>query len=253
MDAINQPPPVLEVSGLCKNFGQKRVLDQVGFSVGKGEILGILGPNGAGKSTLIGILSGLLEPDAGTVEIFGRGFRTHRTAILGRMNLASPYAALPRQLTVRQNLLIYGGLYGVRQPARRVSELLDKFGIADKADIRLSKLSSGQTARVGLCKALLNAPDLLLLDEPTVYMDQEIAARTRALILQERAARKMTILLTSHNLDEIEHLCDRILLLNHGRVAASGTKLEVTRAMLGGQRERPALSEVFSMMTRNGA
>lgn len=243
---------VLKIAGIGKSFGQKRVLDRVSFSVAKGEILGVLGPNGAGKSTLIGIIAGLLEPDEGQVDIFGRGFRQHRSAILARMNLASPYAALPGQLTVRQNLSVYAGLYGVKQPAKRIDELLHQFGVVALAHTRFSKLSSGQAVRVTLCKALLNQPELLLLDEPTVYLDQEIAARTRCLILQERAARGMTILLTSHNLDEIEHLCDRVLLLRSGRVAAVGTKHEVTREMLGRQREQPALSEVLASLARDG-
>jgi len=244
---------VLKATDLYKRFDDKLAVDNIGFSAAKGEILGIVGPNGAGKSTVIGMLSGLLEPDAGSIEIFGLNFARHRAGILQRMNIASPYASLPGQLTVRQNLSIYAGLYGVPHPARRIADLLELFGITALADARFSKLSSGQAIRVCLCKALLNQPELLLLDEPTVYLDAEIAARTRELILQQRALRSMTVLLTSHDLAEIEHLCDRIVLLNHGRMAACGSALEVTRAILGLDREHAALGEVFALVARTRA
>jgi ABC-2 type transport system ATP-binding protein len=253
MDQGDEAPAVLNVAGLAKSFAGRPVIADVSFRVAKGEILGILGANGAGKSTLIGMISGLLAPDAGAVEIFGRRFAGNRAACLARMNLASPYAALPGALTVRQNLSIYAALYGVRQPGRRIDELLEQFGVAAQAGTRCAKLSSGQAIRVGLCKALLNRPDLLLLDEPTVYLDPEIAARARRLILREREARGMTILLTSHNLDEIDHLCDRVLLLDGGRAAALGSKLDVTRALLGQQREQASLGEVFARLAREGA
>lgn len=242
---------MLKVAALGKSFGKLRALDNVGFSVGEGEILGVLGANGAGKSTLISILAGLLEPDTGDVEIFQRRFRGHRASILAQMNIASPYASLPGQLTVRENLSIYAGLYGVRRPRPRIEELLRLFGISAQADTRFARLSSGQAVRANLCKALLNAPRLLLLDEPTVYLDPEIAIQARTQILRERDARGMAILLTSHNLLEIEHLCDRVLLLKNGSIAAYGTTLEVTRHFLGGQRKQAALDEVFAHLVRS--
>ena len=251
MEEVAAADTVLRVAALTKRFGAKVAVDEVSFTAARGEILGILGPNGAGKSTVIGMLCGLLEPDAGSLEIFGRGFAKHRAASLARMNIASPYASLPGQLSPRQNLAIYADLYGVPHPSQRIAELLELFGVGGQtADTRVSKLSSGQVIRVSLCKALLNRPELLLLDEPTVYLDNEIATHTRNVILREREARGMTILLTSHNLAEIQHLCDRIVLLSRGRVVACGTALEVTRAVLGLERESAALAEVFSRAAR---
>lgn len=251
MEGAPPADAVLRVAALAKRFGGKVAVEDVSFTASRGEILGILGPNGAGKSTIIGMLSGLLEPDAGSLEIFGRRFAGHRAATLARMNIASPYASLPGQLSARQNLAIYADLYGVPRPGQRIAELLELFGVAGPAaDMRVSKLSSGQVIRVSLCKALLNRPELLLLDEPTVYLDNEIATQTRNVILRERQTRGMTILLTSHNLAEIQHLCDRIMLLSRGRVVACGTALEVTRAVLGLERESAALAEVFSRAAR---
>jgi ABC-2 type transport system ATP-binding protein len=151
---------------------------------------------------------------------------------------------------VRQNLSIYADLYNVPRPRERIAHLLDLFGMVPHAEMRFQKLSSGQAVRACLCKALLNAPELLLLDEPTAYLDTEIAGRTRALLAEERASRGMTILLTSHNLAEIEELCDRVLLLTDGRLVAKGTALEVTRAILGRHRAQVALGEVFASMAK---
>lgn len=250
---IGASETILRVSSLSKRFGEMLAIDNINFTVPRGEILGILGPNGAGKSTLIAMLTGLLEPDGGTIKIFGENLDGRRESILARMNVVSPYASLPGQLTVWQNLSVYADIYGVERANRRIAELLDLFGISSLASKRFSKLSSGQTIRVELCKALLNRPDLLLLDEPTVYLDNEIAARARGLILQERMQRGMTVIVTSHNIAEIEHLCDRVLLLNRGRIAACGTTLAVTRAILGAERERSALDEVFAHLSRGPA
>jgi ABC-2 type transport system ATP-binding protein len=242
---------VVRAAALTKRFGAKLALDDVGVSAARGEILGILGPNGAGKSTLIAILCGLLEADAGSVDIFGQSLARNRAEILSRMNIASPYASLPGQLTVRQNLSIYADLYGVVWPRRRVAQLLEQFGMTAQADTRFSKLSSGQVIRACLCKALLNEPELLLLDEPTAYLDMEIAGRTREILLQERSARGMTIFLTSHNLAEVEQMCDRIVVLRNGRVAAQGTALDVTRAILGARQQSAALAQALSSVARS--
>jgi ABC-2 type transport system ATP-binding protein len=241
---------VVVVSSLTKWFGNRLAVDHVSFTVRQGEILGLLGPNGAGKSTVVNILTGLIEPDRGEIEIFGYRLSRDRAKVLGRMNIASPYASLPGQLTVRENLSVYAGLYGVPDAAHRIAELLELLGVGDEATTRLSKLSSGQVTRVGLCKALLNRPDLLLLDEPTVYLDTEIAARARSLILRERTERGMTIVLTSHDFTEIERMCDRVVFMDRGRIAAVGTPIEVTRAILGHGRERPALEEAFLRVAR---
>jgi ABC-2 type transport system ATP-binding protein len=238
--------PVVRADALSKRFGHKLALDRVSFTATRAEIVGILGPNGAGKSTLIAILSGLLEPDQGQVQILSKRMAQDRALILARMNLCSPYASLPGQLTVQQNLSFYGEVYGLQQPARRIAHLLETFGMVDYANTRFGKLSSGQAVRICLCKALLNKPELLLLDEPTAYLDSDVAGRVRSLLLKERDSSGMTILLTSHNLAEVEQLCDRIVLLAQGRVAAQGSALEVTRMILGEQRRHVALAEAFS-------
>lgn len=235
----------LSVAQLTKRFGTRLAVDRLSFSVNAGEIFGVIGPNGAGKSTLMHMIAHLIVPDAGDITIFGLAMARHRRQIAPRINLASPYAALPGRLTVRENLSVYAGLYGLRNPAARIAALLEQTGLAALRDILVSRLSSGQAARAGLCKALLNDPELLLLDEPTAYLDPDIAIRIRALLAQHRAARGMTILLTSHDLPEIETMCDRIMFLRHGRLLALGTQAEVTRAVLHHQPAGGTLQDAF--------
>lgn len=252
-DSASDGASVLEVAALTKRFSGRVAVDDVSFAVRPGEIIGVLGPNGAGKSTLLHMLLGLIEPDAGEIRIFGRPLSGDRSATLSRINFASPYAALPVWLTVRENLAVYARIYGLRRPSELIEQLLEMFGVADLRDVLLSRLSSGQATRVRLCKALLNDPDLLLLDEPTAYLDPEISGRVIELLLQRRAQLGTTILYTSHNLTEVESLCDRILLLAQGRVAALGTPIEVTRTVLRESRPVPALVEAFRRVAKGAA
>jgi ABC-2 type transport system ATP-binding protein len=237
--------PTIVVEHLGKTFGALRAVDDVSFEVGAGEIVGLVGPNGAGKSTLVHMILGLIAPTTGAVRLFGTHVEDDRERTLQRVNFTSPYASFPKRLTVEENLDVYARIYNVRDRARRISELLDYFGIAGLRGVQVSRLSSGETTRVGLCKALLNAPELLLLDEPTAFLDPQAALQVRELLLAEQRRRGTTILYTSHNMREVQRLCDRIVFINRGRIVASGTPLEVTRTILGAARDAPALEEAF--------
>lgn len=220
---------ILKVSAVSKSFGGYRALDNVSFEVEKGEILGILGPNGAGKTTLIHIMLGLIIPDAGTVEAFGAEISKDRARILSRMNFASNYVSLPYTLTPRENLMVYALMYGVKRPSERCREILGLFGLQDLKDRVTRELSSGQMMRLSLAKAMINEPDILLLDEPTAGLDPEIAKKTRELLKDLSALRGLTVLYTSHNLFEMQEVARRVIFLNKGSIAAQGPSEELFR------------------------
>ncbi len=213
---------ILEVRDLEKSFGRVRALDQVSFSLAPGEILGIVGPNGAGKTTLINCLLGLVLPSRGRIFYFGLELFANRSLILEKVNFASSYVALPLSLTLEENLLVYAHLYGVQHPKGKVLELLELFGLAEIRHKRTRSLSSGQMMRLCLAKALLNEPQVLLLDEPTAGLDPEMAQKTRELISAYARRQKTAVIFTSHNLYEVERLCDRILILFKGRIQGLG-------------------------------
>jgi ABC-2 type transport system ATP-binding protein len=233
-----------EMKHLTKRFGRVVAVSDVSLDVRTGEILGVVGPNGAGKSTVLHMLLGLITPDCGTIRIFGRSLEHDRQAILSRMNIASPYAALPPRLTVQENLSIYAMMYGIDRPRRKIAALLETMDIESLRHSAISRLSSGQIVRVNLCKALLNDPELLLLDEPTAYLDTEIADRIRQIVIGRRNS-GAAVVYTSHNMAEIETMCDRVVLLRAGQVAAIGTPIEVTNSVLGGQRQVASLAEAM--------
>ncbi len=236
---------LIEVEHLTKRFGDFTAVNDVSFSVQRGEIVGLLGPNGAGKTTTIHMLLGLITPSGGGIQIFGKRLDQARGEILEAVNFTSPYVAFPFRLTVMENLLVFARLYNLAAPARRISELLDQFGIEHLKDRPIARLSSGENTRVGLCKALMNDPKLLLLDEPTAYLDPEIAWLVKQALLGAQRERGTTILYTSHNMAEVEKMCSRIIFLHHGRVVATGSPIEITRAILEEERQEPALEEVF--------
>ena len=248
----DSPAPVARLTDLRKQFGSFTAVDGISFSIAPGEIVGLLGPNGAGKTTTIHMMLGLIAPTAGAIEIFGLDLQRHRTAILSRLNFASPHACMDWRLTVRENLRVFAGLYGLTRPRQRIDELIDLFEMRDVADRQTRELSLGQTTRLGLCRAFLNRPELMLLDEPTSSLDPDIADKTRQLLQQLRRELGLSILYTSHNMAEVEELCDRVLFLHHGRIITAGTPLEVSRQVLRGNVERAALSEVFLRITRDG-
>jgi ABC-2 type transport system ATP-binding protein len=244
------PAMLVQVENLTKRFGDFIAVDRVSFGIERGEIVGMLGPNGAGKTTTIHMILGLITPSAGSIRIFGRSMATHRDEILARMNFTSPYVAFPFRMTVRENLDVFARLYGVRNPKRRIEEMLERFDVARLRDKPIARLSSGENTRVGLAKAMLNEPELLLLDEPTAYLDPEIASQVKEILLEAQRERGMTILYTSHNMAEVEQLCRRIVFLNRGRVIACGSPIEVTHAILKEERDEPALEEVFVRVAR---
>ncbi len=241
---------LVQVENLTKRFGDFIAVDRVSLGIERGEIVGMLGPNGAGKTTTIHMILGLITPSAGSIRIFGRSMATHRDEILARMNFTSPYVAFPFRMTVRENLDVFARLYGVRNPKRRIEEMLERFDVARLRDKPIARLSSGENTRVGLAKAMLNEPELLLLDEPTAYLDPEIASQVKEILLEAQRERGMTILYTSHNMAEVEQLCRRIVFLNRGRVIACGSPIEVTHAILKEERDEPALEEVFVRVAR---
>ena len=233
------------VEGLTKTYGKFTAVNDVSFVVHAGEIVGLVGPNGAGKTTIIHIMLGLISPNAGSVRLFGKSLDEDREQILQRLNFTSPYMAFPVRLTVLENLTVFAGIYNIRNSAPKVNELLERFGIGHLKKKPISRLSSGETTRVGLCKAFLNDPELLLLDEPTAYLDPSAAVQVREVLLDLQKSRGTTILYTSHNMHEVERMCDRILFLSNGSIIATGTPIEVTRTILNEDRSAPALEEVF--------
>ena len=236
---------LIEVDHLTKIFGKFVAVDDVSFEVRPGEIVGLLGPNGAGKTTTIHMILGLISATSGEVRIFGKRFEQHRQEILEQMNFTSPYVAFPIRLTVFENLLVFARMYNLRDPRAKIAELTKLFGIEDMVNKPVSRLSSGETTRVGLCKAFMNDPKLLLLDEPTAYLDPEIAAQVKQILLDMQRERGTTILYTSHNMAEVEKMCSRIVFLSRGRVIATGSPIEVTQTILKEDRDEPALEEVF--------
>jgi len=235
----------LRVRGLVKTFGAVRAVDGLHLDLGLGRTLGLLGGNGAGKTTTIGMIMGLIRPDAGTVVILGCDPEKDRSALLAEMNFESPYVDMPHRLTVRQNLTVFAKLYGVADAKSRIAELACDFALEPFLDRRAGALSAGQKTRVALAKALLNRPRLLLLDEPTASLDPDTADWVRSRLEAYRDETGAALLLASHNMAEVERLCDDVVILASGRVAASGTPADL-KARFG----RATLEEVFLDVAR---
>ncbi len=210
--------PVIEVENLTKVYKQVTAVDGISFSITQGSITGLLGGNGAGKTTTLGMLLGLILPSAGVIRLFGHDGSRDRHRVLHRMNFQSPYVALPLRLTVRQNLRVFGNLYGVPAVARRIDELADELELGDFLDREAGKISAGQKTRVALAKALINWPELLLLDEPTASLDPDTGDWIRTKLEAYRRRRGATLLLASHNMPEVERLCDDVIMLKQGRI-----------------------------------
>ncbi len=239
--------PAIAVEQLTKAFGRLVVVDDISFSVAPGEIVGFLGPNGAGKTTTLAMLLGLLRPTRGRVRVLGLPMPQARQRVLARVNFTSPYVSLPGNLSVRENLTVFARLYGVRNARSRMEGLLARFGLAGMEGRTTGRLSSGESTRLGLVKALLNDPQVLFLDEPTASLDPDGAERVREILRQIRAERGMTIFYTSHNMQEVERLSDRILFLHRGRVIAEGPPRDVLRRF-----ERDTLERMFLDLAREG-
>ncbi len=237
--------PVLAVQGLRKAYGATLAVDGVSFQVAPGEIVGLLGPNGAGKTTTINMVLGVLAPTAGTIRIDGLDLARHRCEALQRTNFAAVYAPLPGNLTVSQNLRVFGLLYGVRDLGARVEALLAEFDLVPFRDTKAGVLSSGEQSRVSLAKAMLNRPRLLLLDEPTASLDPAVARDLRARIRGVALREGQGVLWTSHNMREVEEVCDRVLFLSHGRILLEGDPRKLPRA-----HGRATLEDLFIAVAR---
>ncbi len=218
---------VAEVKHLVKKFNGVTAVDDISFRIYEGQITGLLGPNGAGKTTTIQMMLDLVTPTSGTIEIFGKSIRTHREEILGKVNFSSPYVALPNNLKVWENLATFARLYGVKNIKGKIEELADFFEIRDLLPKMTATLSTGQLTRLNLTKALLNDPILLLLDEPTASLDPDIADRTRTMLKRIQKERGVSIVYTSHNMAEIEELCERVIFINKGKITDDGTPAEL--------------------------
>ncbi|MCG8361674.1 MAG: ABC transporter ATP-binding protein [Kiloniellales bacterium] len=237
--------PAIEVEALAKSFDGVPAVRGVGFAVARGETVALLGANGAGKTTTISMLLGLLLPSAGQARVLGADMARERHRVLGRINLSSPYVDLPRRLTVEQNLLFFANLYGVPRPRDRVAALAGELELTALLKRRMGSLSAGQKTRVSLAKALVNEPEVLLLDEPTASLDPDSGDWVRSFLEAYRARSGAAILLASHNMAEVERLCDRVLMMRQGRIVDQGTP-----AALLSRYGRHSLEEVFLDIAR---
>lgn len=221
---------VLEVRNLTKRYKGLTAVDRISFEAQEGQVVGFLGPNGAGKSTTIHMLLNLLDPTEGSIEIFGKDLKTHREEILQQVNFATSYSMLPHNLTPHENLKVFALLYGVKNWKAKVELLLEDFSLAEFRKKRTGGLSSGEQMRLVLAKAFLNEPKLLLLDEPTASLDPAVARELRQKIYYKMRERAGTILWTSHNMREIETMCDRVIFLARGRIVADDTPANLKRS-----------------------
>ena len=211
------------VENLSKNYQSKEAVKNINFTIDENEILGLLGPNGCGKTTTIAMMLGLLKPTNGRVRIHGQDIEKNRTALLHKMNFISPYIELPKKLTVKENLIVYANLYSVKKINHRIEYLSEALRLNEFIDKQTGELSSGQKNRVSLAKALINDPSVLLLDEPTASLDPETGDFVRKFIENISKEKKMSILLASHNMDEVKRLCKNVLMMNNGVIIDKGT------------------------------
>jgi len=239
------PVPRIRVQGLTKEFKDVLAVDNISFEVGAGSFTALLGGNGAGKTTTIAMLLGLVRPTAGSIEILGFDLAKLPSAALAQMNFQSPYADLPRRLTVRQNLNVYGMLYGVRDLRARIEDLSEALDLKSLLSRPLGELSAGQRTRAGLAKAFINRPRVILLDEPTASLDPDTADWVRTYLARYARDENATFLIASHNMPEVERLCDQVLMMRAGRIVDVGSP-----AGLLAKYSRTTLEEVFLDVAR---
>ena len=237
---------LVEVKNLKKNYGSIEAVKDISFNIKKNEIIGLLGPNGSGKTTTIGMMLGLLKPSNGEILIDGKKIEENRIEILQKINFISPYIELPKKLTVKQNLIVYGKLYNVIDLKNRIEYLVEKLRLSDLLNKLTGELSSGQKNRVSLAKALINNPTVLLLDEPTASLDPEIGDYVRTFLEKYKKEKKISILLASHNMNEVTRLCRSILMMKDGVVIDRGSPKELIK-----KHGRKNLEEVFLKLSRN--
>jgi len=237
---------LVEVKNLKKNYGSIEAVKDISFNIKENEIIGLLGPNGSGKTTTIGMMLGLLKPSNGEILIDGKKIEENRIEILQKINFISPYIELPKKLTVKQNLIVYGKLYNVVDLKNRIEYLVEKLRLSDLLNKLTGELSSGQKNRVSLAKALINNPTVLLLDEPTASLDPEIGDYVRTFLEKYRKEKKISILLASHNMNEVTRLCRSILMMKDGIMIDKGSPEELIK-----KHGRKNLEEVFLKLSRN--
>ena len=235
----------LEVIGLSKAYNKKEAVKDVSFKVNQNEIIGILGPNGCGKTTTIGMILGLLKPSKGKVLINGVEIENQRVDLLNQLNFISPYIELPKKLTVRQNLEVYGRLYDVNKLKVKINYLSERLRLYEFIDKLTGELSSGQKNRVSLAKSIINNPKVLLLDEPTASLDPETGDFVRSFLEEHQKENKTSILLASHNMAEVERLCSSVLMMNKGSIIDKGRPEELIK-----KHGRRNMEEVFLKLTR---
>jgi len=237
----------IEIKNLNKNYNNILAVKNINFKINKGSIVGLLGPNGCGKTTTIGMMLGLIKPTSGTVFINGQNIESekNRTKILEKMNFISPYVELPKKLTVEENLKVYGRLYGVKNLKDKISELMEKLNLIDFKSRKPGELSSGQKNRVSLAKALINDPEILLLDEPTASLDPDVGDYIRGFIEDYASNKGATILLASHNMNEVERLCYEVLMMKNGEIIDKGKCSDLIN-----KHGRKNLEEVFLKLVR---
>ena len=237
---------LVEVKNLKKNYGSNNAVKDISFSIKENEVLGLLGPNGCGKTTTIGMMLGLLKPTYGEIFIDGKKTEESRIEILQKINFISPYVELPKKLTVEQNLIVYGKLYNVAKLKNRIEYLVEKLRLSDLLNRLTGELSSGQKNRVSLAKALINDPIVLLLDEPTASLDPEIGDYVRTFLEDYKKEKNISILLASHNMNEVTRLCGSILMMKDGVIIDKGSPEELIK-----KHGRQNLEEVFLKLSRS--
>ena len=236
----------IEVINLSKFYKSKKAVSNINFKINENEIIGLLGPNGCGKTTTIGMILGLLKPSSGAVLINGMNIEEHKISILHKMNFISPYIELPKKLKVKQNLIVYGKLYGVKNLKERINFLANKLRLNELLNKVTGELSSGQKNRVSLAKALINEPRVLLLDEPTASLDPEVGDFVRTFLEEYKKEKKISILLASHNLNEVTRLCKSVLMMKNGEIIDQGKPEDLIT-----KHGRSNLEEVFLKLSRS--
>ncbi|MBI4272420.1 ABC transporter ATP-binding protein [Candidatus Uhrbacteria bacterium] len=226
---MNTKENVLEVKHLTKIYGTYKAVDDISFVVPKGSAIGLLGPNGAGKTTTIQVLLGVTLSNGGSISYFGMNFEKHRQACLQMINFASSFNSLQGRITVWENLIVYAGLYEIQNPDKRIKELAETFEVADLFSMRYWDISAGQKTRVNLVKAFINDPELILFDEPTASLDPDISDKLLSLIERLKKERNLSLLYTSHDMDEVARVCDDVIFLDHGKIVAHDTPLGLTK------------------------
>jgi len=236
---------IITINNLAKSFKNILAVKNISFKIYKGTIIGLLGPNGCGKSTTMGMMLGLIKPSAGTVIINGQNIEYNRTKLLEKMNFISPYIELPKKLSVEENLKVFGRLYGVENLNDKISDLMEKLNLTEFRKRKTGELSSGQKNRVSLAKALINDPEILLLDEPTASLDPDVGDYVRSFIENYASTKGSTILLASHNMNEVERLCSEVMMMKNGEIIDRGKSNDLIN-----KHGRKNLEEVFLKIVR---